>query len=129
MKQQKTDDLSLQVKAYFGALPDATRQHLEALRVAIAAAAPGATESFGYGMPGFALDGKAFLWYAAWKHHSSLYPISVAVRRALAAELAGHEISGQATIRFRLDEPLPAALVGRLVEARVTEVRRQRAEP
>ena len=119
---------SLQVRTYLVALPADARRHVQKLRQAIRAAAPGAVESFGYGMPAFALDGKPFVWYAAWKRHSSFYPLSKATTLALAAELRGYEISGKGTIRFRLDEPLPTALVGRLVKARIAELRRKQKE-
>jgi uncharacterized protein YdhG (YjbR/CyaY superfamily) len=79
-------------------------------------------------MPAFALDGKPFVWYAAWKEHSSFYPISKETTRALGAELDAYEMSGKGTIRFRLDEPLPTALVKRFVKARIAEVRRKRNE-
>ena len=119
--------LDPRAQSYFEALPAAPRGHLLELRAAIRSAAPGAIDSFGYGMPALALNGKPFVWYAAWKHHSSLYPLSAATRRTLAAEIEGYETTGKGTIRFRLDEPLPTALVRRLVKARIAELRRKTA--
>ena len=114
------------MRSYLEALPADARGHVQKLREAIRAAAPGAQESFSYGIPAFTLEGKPFVWYAAWKKHSSFYPLSEATSRALAAELKGYEISGKGTIRFRLDEPLPMALVRQLVKARIAEFRKKR---
>ena len=118
-----------QMHAYLAKLPTSRRTQVLKLRDAIRLAAPEAVESFGYGMPAFALDQKNFIWYGVWKNHLSFYPLSEATRRALADEVAGYDTSGKGTIRFRSDEELPKSLVVRLVRARIAELQKKEKTP
>jgi uncharacterized protein YdhG (YjbR/CyaY superfamily) len=110
------------VDAYIAKAPAAARAGLRKLRKAIRAAAPGADEGLGYGIPSFSLDGKGLVWYAAWTAHGSLYPVPAAVKRAHATELESLEIT-KGTLRFPHDNPPSAALVSTLLKARIAAVR------
>jgi uncharacterized protein YdhG (YjbR/CyaY superfamily) len=92
------------------------------VRDTIRAAAPGAVEHFSYGIPGFRYEGQPLLWYAGWKNHLSIYPMTAGIRRSLGAKLEGYEMA-KGTIRFPLSDPPSAALVKQMVKARISEIR------
>jgi len=112
------------VEGYLAALPEGPRAALEDLRQTIRAAAPEATEHISYQMPAFKDHGRFLVSYAAFKDHCSLFPASDAVREALGEALEPY-FTGKGTIRFTVDEPLPTALVERIIEARLEEIAAQ----
>ena len=109
------------VEDYLAALPAAERAALEKLRKTIKAAAPDATETISYQMPAFKEHGRFLVSYAAFKDHCSFFPASLAVIEAHKEELTPF-VSGKGTLRFTPDEPIPAALVRKIVEARIAEI-------
>jgi len=104
------------IDEYLAAVEEDKRAALEKLRRDIHAAAPRAEECISYRIPAFRLDGKLLVAFGAAARHCACYPGDVV--EAFAAELAGYDTS-KGTIRFAASEPLPAALVRRLVRAQL----------
>ena len=108
------------VEAYLAKLPEPARGTLQTMRARIRAAAPAeATEQLSYGMPAFRYKG-ALVAYAAFKAHCSFFPMSATLLDDFAGELQAWRTS-KGTLQFPMDKPLPAALVKKLVKARVVE--------
>ena len=111
-----------QVRAYYAARTPEVRRHLKRIHDAIESAAPDAEETFSYGIPGFRLDGKVLMWYAAWKNHTSMYPITGAVRAKHADDIKGYK-TAKGTIQFPLTKLPPVTLIKRMVKTRAAEIR------
>src|ERR1700729_862121 len=105
------------VDAYIQSAPPAVRPILEAIRTTVRNAAPGAEERISYGMPAYFL-GAVLVYFAAYKKHIGFYPpIRDKSLRLLLARYAGPK----GNLQFPLSEPIPHALITRIVEARVRE--------
>jgi uncharacterized protein YdhG (YjbR/CyaY superfamily) len=108
------------VDAYLAGVPEPARSTLEKVRATIRSVVPAeATEGIRWAMPAFRYRG-VLVGYAAFKSHCSLFPMSAALIEQFNEELKDYSTS-KGTIRFPMDKPLPAALVKRLVKARVAE--------
>lgn len=125
LPKKDSDAAGTRVREYLAALPPNARKRMKQMREIIRAVAPVATESFSYRMPGFRLDGRVLVYYASFTRHTSLFPMTAAIRRAHADALKGYKTS-TGTVQFPLDTPLPVTLVRRLVKARIAEMRASR---
>ena len=113
---------SKEVDAYLAKVPEDKRAVLEEIREIVRKAAPTATEHISYGFPAFKLDGRGLIWYAAWKKHLSVYPLTPGVERAAGKELEPFDTE-KGTIRFTTANPLPPSLIRKIVKARIAEER------
>jgi len=114
------------VEAYLARVPEPARTTLEKVRAAIRSAAPKeATEGISYGMPAFRYKG-ALVGYAAFKEHCSFFPMSAALLDTMKDDLEGYRTS-KGTLQFPMDKPLPAALVKKMVKARVADNENRKA--
>jgi 3-methyladenine DNA glycosylase AlkD/uncharacterized protein YdhG (YjbR/CyaY superfamily) len=109
------------IDAYFATLSADKCAALQKLRRAIQAAAPGAEEGESYGLPAFLWKGKPLAAFAAAANHCSFFPMSGHLVAAHSDLLKNYDTS-KGTIRFPIDKPLPAALVRKIVKARMAEI-------
>ena len=108
------------VDEYLAGVPEPARSSLNKIRAAIRSAVPPeATETISYGMPAFKYKG-VLVWFAAFANHCSLFP-TASVIEMFKNELKGFATS-KGTIQFPTDKALPAALVKKMVKARVAQI-------
>ena len=108
------------IDEYLAAVSDDKRPALERLRRTIRSVAPKAEECISYGLAAFRLNGRPLIAFGATEHHCALYPMSSATVEVHQDELKHYDTS-KGTIRFQAANPLPAALVRKLVRARIAE--------
>lgn len=103
------------IDEYIRGFPPAVRRLLQQIRRTIKKAAPNATETISYGIPAFR-DKTILVWFAAHTNHIGLYPGASGVA-AFKKQLSGYRIA-KGSVRFPFDDPLPLALVSRIVKFR-----------
>jgi uncharacterized protein YdhG (YjbR/CyaY superfamily) len=108
------------IDGYLAELSAEKRNVLEKLRKAIRSAALEAEECISYGIPGFRLNGKYFVGFGAAAKHCAFYLGSTVQKYK--TELKKYDTS-KGTIRFQANDPLPAALVRKLVRGRIAKKR------
>ena len=119
MAKSKNDTAA--VDAYLAALPASERETLQKLRVLIKETVPKVEERISYGTAVMFSRGLDLFGFVAQRKHLSFLTASPKLAAAMKAEISKtHKVSG-ATIHFSPDNPLPQALVKKIVRARVRE--------
>jgi uncharacterized protein YdhG (YjbR/CyaY superfamily) len=113
------------VAEYINAAPKISRGKLREMRRLIAGCAPGAVQGLKWGMPTFSYK-RILVTYAAFQKHIGFF-VTSETRRAFEKQLAGYK-TASSSVQFPLDKPLPAALIRRMVRARVAALKTRDAK-
>ena len=100
------------IDQYIASFPEDVQVILEEVRRRIRNVAPEAGETISYQIPTMTLSGRHLVYFAAWKHHISVYPVP-AVDESFERQLAPYR-AGRGTVRFPLNKPIPYGLIERL---------------
>ena len=120
MKKMDSKSAPKSADAYLVKVPEPTRGSLQRIRRIIRSVVPAqTTECISYGIPAFRYKGLLF-GFAAFAKHCSLFPMSAALIVKYKKELARFE-TAKGTIRFQPEKPPSAALIKKLVKARVAQ--------
>ncbi len=109
---------SKDVDKFIAAYPKDIQEILIKVRETIRKAAPEAEETINYGIPTFTLKGN-LVHFSALKNHVGFYPTPSGIEK-FKKELSKYE-GAKGSVKFPLDQPIPYALIERIVKFRVKE--------
>jgi uncharacterized protein YdhG (YjbR/CyaY superfamily) len=113
------------IDEYLATVPEPARGTLNKIRATIRSVVPPEpTEAISYRMPTFKYKG-SLVAFAAFTNHCSFFPMSLSVIDAFKDDLKSFQTS-KGTLQFPLDKPLPAALVKKMVKARIAQNERKK---
>jgi uncharacterized protein YdhG (YjbR/CyaY superfamily) len=118
MRQGKTA-IPKTVDEYLRGLPSDQRKVLKQLREIIKTTAPEAEEGISYHIPGYKYHGP-LVYFAAYKKHCSLFAVSKNIIKQFEKELVPFRTT-TSTLHFTPEQPLPVALVKKIVKLRMKE--------
>lgn len=108
------------IDAYLKTVPAGRRKVLEDLRAAILSVVPNAQECISYRMPAYRFDGAVIAGFRATVKGCSYFPFSGSTLKSLASDVSGYSQT-KGSLHFSADEPLPHALVRKLIRTRIAE--------
>lgn len=115
------------IDEYIASFPEDVQKILQEIRAVIRGAAPDAVETISYDMPTFNLNGTYLIYFAGWKKHVALYPVSGKIAEALSTELSEYK-GTKGSVHFPLNKPMPFDLIRRITALRIAENRASAAK-
>ncbi len=106
------------IDEYIALFPADVQEKLEKVRATIRAAAPKAEEAIKYRLATFVLAGN-LVHFGAFKQHIGFYPTASGIAH-FEDELSVYKAS-KGAVQFPLDQPIPLALIRKIVKFRVEE--------
>jgi len=103
---------------YIAQFPKEIKERLQQMRATIRKTAPEAEEAMSYAMPTFKLNGN-LVHFAGYKNHIGFYPAPDGIE-AFKKEISKYTWA-KGSVQFPHDEPLPLALVSKIVKFRVKQ--------
>ena len=107
------------IDEYIATFPKKIQKIMKQLRGTIKAAAPEAEEKISYQMPTFTLNGKYLVYFSGFKNHIGFYGAPRG-NADFKEDLSVYE-TGQGTLKFPFDKPMPFGMITKIVEFRVAE--------
>jgi uncharacterized protein YdhG (YjbR/CyaY superfamily) len=108
------------IDEYLAGVSPSNRAVLQKLRKTIRSIVPEVEECISYRMPAFRYQGRIIGGFQATSTGCSYYPFSGTTLKTLARDVEGYSQTKSA-LHFGPDNPLPAALVRKLLTARMAE--------
>lgn len=102
------------IDEYIAGYPKEIQSMLQQIRTTIQKLAPRAEEAIKYAIPTFVLDGRNLVHFAAFKNHIGFYPTPTGIE-SFQKELSRYK-QGKGSVQFPLDEPMPLALISKIVK-------------
>ncbi len=108
-----------ETEKYIAQFPENVQDILNEIRQIILEEAPESTEKIAYEMPGFYLNKKPLVYFAAYKNHIGFY-VTPTGHEEFKKELSVYK-QGKGSVQFPLKDEIPYQLIRKIVKFRKNE--------
>ncbi len=108
-----------EIDTYIQQFPTDVQEILDTIRKIITNNVTNLEESISYGMPAYKFNKKPLVYFAAYKNHIGFYATPTG-HEAFKNELSKYK-QGKGSVQFPLNEPIPYALIEKIVQFKMQE--------